>query len=519
MMEDVKHEQMLMLTFSRAAATEFKKRLMTLIGNAANFIQITTFHSYCFDLLGKVGDIEKSDKIVNLAVDKINSGEVDFTRLTKTVLVIDEAQDMSAAEFSLVKTLMDKNEDMRVIAVGDDDQNIYEFRGSSSAYLESLMHEPGAKKYELVENYRSNSNIIDLANQFANKISHRLKSIPIISKKKENGTIITCNLVSQNIAIPVVNAVLDKKPSGSTCIVTRTNDEALNIVGLLLQNGITARQIQTNNKITGNDFSLYNLVELRDFINDIDIVDNSYAISEDVWEHAKHNLNNKYEGSENLPGTLKLIRGFEETNNKTKYKSDFKQYVRESKLEDFISDEEGAILVSTIHQTKGREFDNLFLALSKFPKMDDGTKRSIYVAITRAKINLYMYYCGEYFDKLCAENMQKLMYNNYYPEPDRIILHLSHEDVWLDYFIYSQSDIGALKSGNLLSIREAACFWGDKQVIKFSSKFNERIESLKLRGYLPIKAIVRHMVYWQGKDKEKEVKIILPNVEFEKKDK
>ena len=29
MMEDVKHEQMLMLTFSRAAATEFKKRLMS----------------------------------------------------------------------------------------------------------------------------------------------------------------------------------------------------------------------------------------------------------------------------------------------------------------------------------------------------------------------------------------------------------------------------------------------------------------------------------------------------------
>ncbi|MEL7146431.1 MAG: RecQ family ATP-dependent DNA helicase, partial [Bacteroidota bacterium] len=34
-MEDVKHEQLLMLTFSRAAATEFKERLITLIGNAA----------------------------------------------------------------------------------------------------------------------------------------------------------------------------------------------------------------------------------------------------------------------------------------------------------------------------------------------------------------------------------------------------------------------------------------------------------------------------------------------------
>ena len=37
LLEDVKHEQLLMLTFSRAAATEFKKRLLELIGNAANF--------------------------------------------------------------------------------------------------------------------------------------------------------------------------------------------------------------------------------------------------------------------------------------------------------------------------------------------------------------------------------------------------------------------------------------------------------------------------------------------------
>ena len=61
LMEDVKHEQLLMLTFSRAAVTEFKKRLFKLIGNAANFIDIKTFHAYCFDLLGKVGSLEKSE--------------------------------------------------------------------------------------------------------------------------------------------------------------------------------------------------------------------------------------------------------------------------------------------------------------------------------------------------------------------------------------------------------------------------------------------------------------------------
>ena len=105
LMEDVKHEQLLMLTFSRAAATEFKKRLLKLIGNAANYIEIKTFHSYCFDLLGKVGSLEKSDAILKNTIEKIKNGEVEASRITKTVLVIDEAQDMDADEFALINTI------------------------------------------------------------------------------------------------------------------------------------------------------------------------------------------------------------------------------------------------------------------------------------------------------------------------------------------------------------------------------------------------------------------------------
>lgn len=71
LMEDVKHEQLLMLTFSRSAATEFKKRLLKLIGNAANFIEIKTFHSYCFDLLGRVGTVEKSANIIKETIKRI----------------------------------------------------------------------------------------------------------------------------------------------------------------------------------------------------------------------------------------------------------------------------------------------------------------------------------------------------------------------------------------------------------------------------------------------------------------
>ena len=162
LLEDVKHEQLLMVTFSRAAATEFKKRLVGLIGNAANFVEIKTFHSYCFDLLGKIGTLEASSNVVKDAAKLIRNGEVEQGKITKSVLVIDEAQDMDEHEFELVKALMVINDDMRVIAVGDDDQNIYEFRGSNSEHLKTLIEHYGATKYEMTENYRSNTNVIDM---------------------------------------------------------------------------------------------------------------------------------------------------------------------------------------------------------------------------------------------------------------------------------------------------------------------------------------------------------------------
>ena len=70
-----------MVTFSRAAATEFKKRLVELIGNAANFVDIKTFHSYCFDLLGKIGSLDSVENVVHDAAEMIKNGEVEPEKL------------------------------------------------------------------------------------------------------------------------------------------------------------------------------------------------------------------------------------------------------------------------------------------------------------------------------------------------------------------------------------------------------------------------------------------------------
>ena len=284
LMEDVKHEQLLMLTFSRAAATEFKKRLLELIGNAANFIEIKTFHSYCFDLLGRVGSLDKSEVILRNTIEKIKNAEVEPCRVTKLVLVIDEAQDMDADEFALINALMEQNEEMRVIAVGDDDQNIYAFRGADSKYLERFITEKNAIKYELVENYRSKNNLVAFTNRFVEKIHHRLKTIPITARQKNNGNIKLVHYKSENLIVPLVNDILSTGLAGTTCVLTKTNSEALQITGLLLKNRLQAKLIQSN-----DGFNLLNLIEVRFILKELHCGDDSPVISDEEWANVKKN--------------------------------------------------------------------------------------------------------------------------------------------------------------------------------------------------------------------------------------
>ncbi len=261
--EDIRQEQLLMLTFSRAAVSEFKHRLLALLGAAAPYIEITTFHSFSFDILGRVGALEKSDEIVKQAAEMIRNGEADPIRITKMVLVIDEAQDMSKDEFDLVSELINFNDNLRVIAVGDDDQNIFEFRGSSSEYFKKLSAIDG-EFYELPVNYRSKKNIVDFANVFVNKIHNRLKTIPIRSNTNDNGFIKVTKYASNNLVIPVSRDVISRTLTGTTCIIAKTNEQAIQITGLLNKHHIPAKLIQAN-----DDFRLIDLLEIRSFVEQV----------------------------------------------------------------------------------------------------------------------------------------------------------------------------------------------------------------------------------------------------------
>lgn len=512
LMEDVKHEQLLMVTFSRAAATEFKKRLLKLIGNAANYIEIKTFHSYCFDLLGKVGSLEKSNVILKNTVEKIKNKEVEASRITKTVLVIDEAQDMDEDEFNLINALMEQNEDMRVIAVGDDDQNIYEFRGASAKYLEQFIQVNQATKHELVENYRSKSNLVEFTNQFVKNIRYRLKNTPILAKQTNNGKIKLVRYQSSNLITPLVHDILTTGLTGTACVLTKTNEEALQITGLLLKNEMQAKLIQTN-----DGFNLYNLLEVRFFLSQLNLADDVFIISDEVWENAKRELINKFRNSTKLDVCKNIIRDFEATNPKKKYKSDLEVFIRESKLEDFFNENGETIFVSTIHKAKGKEFDHVFLMLENFNPATDEAKRQLYVAMTRAKQHLTIHLNSNFLDNLTAENLERVEDGEIYLPPNEIVMHLTYKDVWLDYFIHRQYWVSQLTCGDALTVNGAECLNSSGQsVLKFSQSFVNQVEAMKSRNYELKSAKVNFIVYWIKEGTEKEVKIILPELYFER---
>jgi ATP-dependent DNA helicase RecQ len=515
MLEDVKHEQLLMLTFSRAAATEFKKRLTQLYGNASNFVEIKTFHSYCFDLLGRVGTLGKSDEIISSALMKIGNGEIEQSKITKTVLVIDEAQDMDQSQYELIKILIEKNDDLKIIAVGDDDQNIYSFRKSDSKYMSGFLNEPNASLYELIQNFRSRKNLVYFTNLFAKTIPGRLKTSEIFPVKNENGEIKIIRYSGGNMIIPLIKDLLSSDLSGSTCIMTFTNDDAVIIAGLLNREGIKSKLIHTS-----DSFDLVNLKEVRflmNYLKDKDVP----IIADEKWKSAMKELEKEFAVSSNIPLCWKLLKEFEAANTRVKYYSDFLTFVYESTPDDFTDSDSETVYISTMHKSKGREFSNVFLMLPDFNISTPEGKRLLYVAMTRAKDNLTIHYNGNYFDEYQnIENLNHFRDFTEYEEPDIISLQLNHTDINLGYFKFVQKRLIGLRAGQklLMGVDECKNDAGET-VLKFSKSFMDKSDKLRKKGYELSEARLQFIVYWKGKDAETEILILLPEISFHKKNK
>ena len=502
LLEDVKHEQLLMLTFSRSAATEFKQRLIQLVGHAAHFVDIKTFHSFSFDLIGKQGNLDEAANVVQHAAEMLERGEVEESKIAKSVLVIDEAQDMDAHAFRLVQALARRNEEMRIIAVGDDDQNIYTFRGSDSAHLRALVTHHGAAFYQMTTNFRSASAIVDLSNRFASLLPCRMKTDPCIPHRREAGTVELHRAASDALLPLMADHIAARPLAGTTCLLTATNDQALRAAYLLTQRGLHPRLIQN---LTG--FRFVDLAETRHFLKQLDAQPGS-TIPRQQWDTAKRRTLAAYADSACIDILATFFSQYESTH-AIIYRSDLDEFLLESNIEDFILTPDNTVTISTIHKAKGREFDNVFL-LAAFPA--DTTVENLhalYVAITRARNHLGIYTDTPLFSPFVPEQVHNLP-----PLPPQpLSISLTHRDVYLDFFRDKKSLILRLRSGQPLAYARGHLFTPQGlPVAALSTAMRRRVESLLNRGYQVSAAAVSFIVAWRPKDEQHEYAVCLADL-------
>jgi len=189
----------IVLAFNRSAAWEVRERLRGLIGNDAAGVTVLTYHSLALRLTGTSmksladrGAEANFDQILDDAlallqgkVDLVGfDGEVDELRGRLLAgyhhILIDEYQDIDQRQYDLIsalagRKLADADGKLTVLAVGDDDQNIYAFRGARNEFIRRFQEDYHAKVEYLVENYRSSRCIIEVANALIGVNVDRMK--------------------------------------------------------------------------------------------------------------------------------------------------------------------------------------------------------------------------------------------------------------------------------------------------------------------------------------------------------
>lgn len=196
----VSASSILALCFNRSAAMELRRRLRDLVGEEMKWITTLTFHGLALRLTGrslvtpketggKQNDIDFS-KIIKDAINLLQ-GKTDVLGLAEGAredlvgkfshILVDEYQDIDAEQYELIslltgKTLEDHDQKMAIMAVGDDDQNIYRFRGANVSFIRKFETDYSADIHYLTENYRSTGNIISVCNNLIEHNKDRMKT-------------------------------------------------------------------------------------------------------------------------------------------------------------------------------------------------------------------------------------------------------------------------------------------------------------------------------------------------------
>ena len=187
----------LALAYNRHAAAEICRRLEVLIGDDARGVIVLTCHALAMrlvgasfsgradrlddgqfqEVLGQAASMLRGEGLPTDEADEFRSRLLSGFRW----ILVDEYQDIGPDQYALIsalagRSLADEDEKLSLFAVGDDDQNVYAFNGSSVEIIRRFEADYGARPAFLTDNYRSTRHIIEASNVVIESSQSRMKT-------------------------------------------------------------------------------------------------------------------------------------------------------------------------------------------------------------------------------------------------------------------------------------------------------------------------------------------------------
>lgn len=363
-----------------------------------------------------------------------------------TILVVDEAQDLTETNYDIFSRLMANNTDLKIFIVGDPRQNIFGFNGGSYEHLDGFLSQlPYFTEKALTKTYRCPQVVVDYVNKFSfvDCINLPLKSFSgkpgsvnlnsfhslageaadvlstVRSKGSLNKSVVLCNNLKYLATfIDILNdSKIPYKVYGGRRIV-KSHIKLFNHIIRIIEsdNQYSIKRVGQEFMVGVTKASFYESY-LGQRVKDIkDSIARDNLEFEDVASAVVNLID--YQGNDNsvLDDYSKLIELSKQYTNVEDYllafaidKDTFSDFYQKDYIECKTPVSDDFLTVSTIHSAKGLEWDNVFImgmSDENFPnpwwardksesdqiKYFNDAQKAMYVAATRTRENLFLSY-------------------------------------------------------------------------------------------------------------------------------
>ena len=207
-----------------------------------------------------------------LLLEALENGEPELVEKFQKAyshIILDEYQDISPIQDSILNLLLSPKQVKGLMAIGDDDQSIYGFRGSEPKYIIDFIYNyVNAKRYYLSTNYRCKSNILDEIKPSISKNTRRVDKP--LTTFKEGGKVRYLDIsdkTQKNHFLDELKADLNGGDSLSdTAVLVRFNNQRVLLADELAEDGIpvdisSEKYLLSNTSVYKNIMSVIKMVQ------------------------------------------------------------------------------------------------------------------------------------------------------------------------------------------------------------------------------------------------------------------